>query len=164
MTKKWFVSILGAGAVAVSGGAFAQASASAVPAFYVGAELGSSDFGNDDDVGYKVLGGYQFHSNLAAEVAYGFLFDKRDVEVTGLELVAVGMWPIANQLSVIGKLGLVNWEVDSPSSNKDGTDITWAVGLQLDFSRNLGLRAAWQRYETDPGEVDFLNVGMIWKL
>jgi hypothetical protein len=70
--------MLGAAALAVSGGAFAQTSTSAVPAFYVGAEVGSTDVGDDDDIGYKILGGYQFHRNLAAEVGYGLLFDKSD--------------------------------------------------------------------------------------
>jgi OOP family OmpA-OmpF porin len=83
--------------------------------------------------------------------------------VTGLELVAVGLWPVANNFSILGKLGFVNWEVDSPVGSDDGTDITWAVGVQFDMSRNLGLRASWQRYETDPDEADFLNVGVIWK-
>jgi OOP family OmpA-OmpF porin len=163
MTQKWFVSMLGAAAMAVSGGAFAQASMSSVPAFYIGAEVGQSDTGDEDDIGYKVLGGYQFHRNFAAEVAYGFLYDKNDVEVTALELVAVGMWPLGNNFSILAKLGFANWEVDGRGGSRDGTDITWAVGGQLDFSRNLGLRLAWQRYETDPEETDFFNVGVIWK-
>jgi OOP family OmpA-OmpF porin len=164
MTQKWLVSILGAAALAVSGGTLAQTSTGpAVPSFYVGAEVGSADVGDDDDIGYKILGGYQFHRNLSAEVAYGLLFDKSDVEVTGLELVAVGLWPLGNNFNILGKLGFVNWEVDSPVGSDDGTDITWAVGVQFDMSRNLALRAAWQRYETDPDETDFLNVGVIWK-
>jgi len=163
MTKKWLVSMLGAAAMAVSGGAFAQASMSPVPAFYVGAEVGSADVGPEDDIGYKILGGYQFHRNFAAELGYGFLFDKNDVEVTALELVAVGLWPLGNNFSILGKLGFANWEVDSPFGSNDGTDITWAVGAQWDFARNLGFRATWQRYETDPDSTDFLNIGVIWK-
>jgi len=34
--------------------------------------------------------------------------------------------------------------------------------VQYDLSRNLGLRALWQRYETD-NSVDFLAVGVTWK-
>ena len=165
MTKKWLVSILGAGALAVSGGAFAQASTSMspVPAFYIGAEIGQADTGDEDDIGYKFLGGYQFSRNLAAEVAYGFLLDKNDVEITALELVAVGLWPIGNNFSLLGKLGFANWEVDSPVGAQDGTDITWALGGQFDFARNLAFRFTWQRYETEPDETDFFNVGVIWK-
>ena len=166
MTKKWLVSILGAAALAVSGGAFAQASTSmsAVPAFYIGVEVGQGDTGEEDDIGYKLLGGYQFSRNLAAEVAYGILVDKNDTEVTAFELVAVGLWPIGTNFSLLGKLGFANWEVDAPGgANADGTDITWALGAQFEFARNLGFRVSWQRYETDPDSTDFLNVGLIWK-
>ncbi|HET9403218.1 MAG TPA: outer membrane beta-barrel protein [Burkholderiales bacterium] len=163
MTKKWLVSILGAAAVAVSGGAFAQMSTPEVPPFYVGAEVGRGDFGSEDDIGYKILGGYRFHRTFAAELAYGFLFDKHDTEVTALELVAVGMWPLGNNFAILGKLGFANWEVDGPGVNRDGTEVTWAVGAQFDFSRNLAFRATWQRYETDPESTDFLNVGVLWK-
>jgi OOP family OmpA-OmpF porin len=161
MTRKWFVSLLGAAAMAASGAGFAQAPA--VPAFYIGAEVGQGDAGEEDDIGYKFLGGYQFHRNFAAEVGYGILVDKGDVEVTTLELVGVGMFPLGNNFSVVGKLGFASWEFDGPSVDQDGTDLTWGVGVQWDFSRNLGLRAMWQRYETDPEETDFLNIGVLWK-
>jgi OOP family OmpA-OmpF porin len=161
-TKKWLVSMLGTAAMAVSGAGFAQSSTSAVPAFYIGLEAGQADAGDEDDIGYKILGGYQFHRNFAVEVGYGMLFDKNDVEVTSLEAVAVGMYPLANQFSIIGKLGFANVEVDTPFGSEDKTELTWGIGVQYDFSRNLGLRALWQRYETDE-EVDFLNVGLIWK-
>jgi OOP family OmpA-OmpF porin len=162
MTKRWFVSLLGAAAMAVSGAAFAQAPA--VPAFYIGAEIGQGDAGEEDGLGWKFLGGYQFHRNFAAEVGYGWLVDEDDVEVTALEFVGVGMFPLGNNFSVVGKLGFASWEFDAPGgTNEDGTDLTWGVGVQWDFSRNLGLRAMWQRYETDPEETDFLNIGVLWK-
>jgi OOP family OmpA-OmpF porin len=164
MTTKWFVSMIGAAAVAVSGAAFAQQSTSAVPAFYIGAEVGQGDAGIEDDIGYKILGGYQFHRNFAAEVGYGILVDKSDVEVTVLELVGVGLWPLGQNFSLVGKLGFANWEVDAGSrGSQDGTDLTWGLGVQWDFTRNLGLRAMYQRYETDPESTDFLNIGVLWK-
>jgi OOP family OmpA-OmpF porin len=163
MTTKWFVSMLGAAAMAVSGAAFAQASTSPVPAFYIGAEVGQGEAGDEDDLGYKILGGYQFHRNFAAELGYGILLDKDAAEVTTLELVAVGMWPLGNNFHILGKLGFANWEIDSNQAGSvDGTDLTWGVGAQFDLGRNLGLRAMWQRYEADE-EIDFLNVGVIWK-
>ena len=160
MTTKWLIAILSAAAMTASSGALAQA---AMQGFYAGAEIGNSDFGSDDDTGFKVLGGYQFHRNVAGEVAYGFLYDKGSVEVTALEVVAVGMLPLANQISLLGKIGLASWEADGPGASQDGTDITWGLGVQYDLNRNLGLRAQWQRYETDPDSVDFLNVGVIWR-
>ncbi|HJS77003.1 MAG TPA: outer membrane beta-barrel protein [Burkholderiales bacterium] len=163
MTTKWFISMLGAAAVAVSGAAFAQASTSPVPSFYIGAEVGQAEAGDEDDLGYKILGGYQFHRNFAAELGYGILLDKDAAEVTTLELVAVGMWPLGNNFHILGKLGFANWEIDSNQAGRvDGTDLTWGVGAQFDMGRNLGLRAMWQRYEADE-EIDFFNVGVIWK-
>ena len=113
-------------------------------------------------LGWKILGGYQFHRNFAAELGYGFLLDKDNAEVTTLELVGVGMWPLGNNFHILGKLGFANWEIDSRGGSTDGTDLTWGVGAQFDLGRNLGLRAMWQRYEADE-EIDFFNVGVIWK-
>jgi hypothetical protein len=69
MTKKWLVSMLGAAAMTVSAGALAQ---SPTTGFYIGTEIGNTDVsGADDDIGFKLLGGYRFHPNIAAEVGYG---------------------------------------------------------------------------------------------
>jgi OOP family OmpA-OmpF porin len=163
MGRKWLVSVLGAAAVAMSVGAQAQTAMSpVVPNIYAGLEIGQADVGNEEDIGFKVFGGYQFTRNIAAELGYGMMFDKSDVEVTALELVAVGMFPIANQFSVIGKLGLANVEVDSPGGSEDKTEITWGIGVQFDVSRNLGVRALWQRYETEES-LDWLAIGVMWR-
>ena len=160
MTKKWLVSMLGAAAMAVSAGAFAQ---STTTGFYIGAEVGqTSADGADDDIGFKLLGGYRFHPNIAAEVGYGMLYDKDDVELTALEFVAVGMFPINNQFSILGKLGLANVEADTPFGSEDKTELTWGLGVQFEVSRNLGVRALWQRYETDDA-IDFLAIGVTYK-
>ena len=161
MNKNWMVSMLGAAALAVSAGAYAQQPATT--GFYIGAEVGQTDLdGADDDIGFKLLGGYQFHRNIAAELGYGMLYDKGGAEVTAIELVALGMFPIANQFSIIGKLGFANVDVEVAGASDDKTELTWGLGVQFDFSRNLGVRALWQRYETD-NAVDFLAVGVTWK-
>ena len=164
MSRKWLVSVLGAAAVAMSVGAQAQQTAGAplVPNIYAGIELGQADVGNEEDVGFKIFGGYQFTRNLAAEIGYGMLFDKSDVEVTALEFVAVGMFPLANQFSLIGKLGLANVEFDTRNGSEDKTELTYAFGVQFDMSRNLSLRALWQRYDTDE-EVDWIAIGALWR-
>jgi OOP family OmpA-OmpF porin len=163
MSKKWLISTLGAAAMIVSTGALAQAmSMATVPNFYAGAEVGQADFGTDDDTAFKILGGYQFHTNIAAEIGYGMLFDKNSAEVTSLEAVAVGIFPLANQFSIIGKLGFANVDVETPVGSDDKTELTYGVGVQYDFNRNLGLRAQWQRYDTDE-EVDLISIGAVWR-
>ena len=161
MTKKWVVSMLGAAAMAVSTGALAQ---STVPHFYIGAEVGQAD-NSVDDTGFKFLGGYQFHKNIAAEVAYGMLIDKDNLEVTTIEAVAVGIFPLTPNISLLGKLGFaqVDVEVGGPGGgSSDDIELTYGFGVQWDFTRNLGFRAGWQRYDAD-SEVDYINVGVIWK-
>lgn len=157
MTKKWLVAMLGSAALTVSAGALAQQTT--VPGFYIGAEVGQADFGSEEDTAFKLIGGYQLHRNVAAEIGYGMLVDKGSTEVTSLEAVAVGIFPVMDRLSVIGKLGFAN--VDSGSD--DSTDLTYGVGVQYDITRNLGARAQWQRYDTDPTEVDLLSVGVVYR-
>jgi OOP family OmpA-OmpF porin len=155
--RKWLVATLGAAALTASAGALAQAPAQP---FYAGLEVGNADFGSDDDTAIKVFGGYQFHRNVAAEVAYGMLYDKGGAEANSLELVAVGLFPVANRFSVLGKFGLAH--IDSDPGDRD-TEITWGIGAQYDFAGNIGVRAQWQRYETDPDEVDLLSVSVLFR-
>jgi hypothetical protein len=162
MTRNWLVSLVAVAALALSGGAFAQTQTPGVPAFYIGAEVGQGEAADEDDFGYKILGGYQFHRNFAGEIGYGVLLDKENAEVTALEFVGVGLWPLGNNFHLLGKLGLANWEIESRGRGTDGTDLTWGLGAQFDMGRNLGLRATWQRYEADE-EIDFLNLGLLWK-
>lgn len=157
--KKWLVAVLGATALAFSA---AGASAQQLTGFYAGAEFGNADFGPDDDTAIKVFGGYQFHPNIAAEVAYSLLADQGSTEIKALEAVAVGTFPIANQLSVFGKLGLANINVEVGPFDDDETELTWGVGLQYDVSQRLGVRAGWQRYETDE-EIDLLSIGVLYR-
>ena len=160
-TKKWLVSMLGAAALAASTGALAQQQS--MTGFYIGAEVGNTDVEHaDSDIGFKLLGGYRFHRNVAAEVGYGLLYDKDNVEVKALEAVALGILPINEQFSLIGKLGFANVDVKVPAGSDDKTELTWGLGVQWDFNRNLGVRGVWQRYETDDA-VDFLAVGVTWR-
>jgi OOP family OmpA-OmpF porin len=140
MMKQWLVATLGAAALLVSAGASAQSGTTG--GFYVGAEVGNADVGPEDDTAIKILGGYQFHPNVAVEA------------------VALGTFPVANQVSLLGKIGFAH--LDADPGDRD-TEITWGLGVQYDVNRNLGLRAQWQRYETDPDEVTLLSVGLVYR-
>lgn len=158
MMKKWLIAAFSATTLALSAGASAQA----LTGFYAGAEFGNADFGTDDDTAVKILGGFQITPNIAAEAAYSMLYDKGGSEVTALEVVGVGSFPLAQQLSVFGKLGFANVDVETPFGSDDGIELTWGLGLQYDVSQRLGVRAGWQRYETDE-EVDLLSIGVIYR-
>jgi OOP family OmpA-OmpF porin len=157
MTKKWLVATFGAAALCTSAGALAQQPANPI---YVGADIGRADFGSDDDTAFKIFGGYQFHPNVGAEAAWSQLFDKSGVKVEALELVAVGFFPLQNQFSVIGKLGIANVDVKTPFGSNDKTEITWGLGVQYDVTPKIGVRGQWQRYETDDA-IDLISIGVL---
>jgi OmpA-OmpF porin, OOP family len=165
MNKKWLVAMLGAAAMSVSAGAMAQQQQQT--GFYVGADIGSVDFEDEDDTGFRFSGGYQFNRNFAAELGYVTLFDKSifgaNVEVDGFELVAVGKMPLANNFSVYGKLGFLMWDAKVAGFSDDGTDLTFGLGLQYDVSRNLGIRGQWQRYDVDDADADMFSVGLVYR-
>lgn len=164
MMKKWLIALLGSAALATSAGALAQKQQAATQGFYVGGEVGKFDGDGDDDTAVKILGGYQFHRQFAAELSYGNLFDKGGVEVTAWELVAVGLYPVGNNLSILGKLGFAMWDIDTGiAGSRDGTDLTFGVGVHYDLNPKLGIRGQWQRYDINDNDADLFSIGLIYK-
>jgi OmpA-OmpF porin, OOP family len=167
MNKKLLIAMLGATAMAMSAGAMAQQKTQDHTGWYIGADIGTTDLdGADDDTGTRFLGGYNINRNFAAELGYSMLYDKGGVEVTAWELVGIGKFPLGNHFSVFGKLGFAMWEAEverAPFGNfkDDGTDLTFGLGVQYDFSRNFGVRGQWQTYDVGDGDADVLSLGII---
>jgi len=174
---------------------FAAASAFALPAaaqmtmssVYIGGSVGQAEFkdacvgvaGCDDkDTAWRLLGGYQINRNFAAEVGYHH-FGKASAPGVAIkgdawELVGLGMFPVMNAFSIYGKLGVYRGELEGEGAaagiKETNTDLTYGLGAQFDISRNLGVRAEWQRYPDMGGgafggesDVDVLSVGVIWR-
>lgn len=177
------LAILGlASAMAFAAPAFAQDMG-----FYAGLSFGQSSLDldcsgvpqcDDSDSAWRILGGYRFNRNFAAELGYinfgEFTFgdggaNSVSVEATGFELVAVGMWPLSNEFSVYGKVGLFRWDTDATgtgvfagSASDSGTDVTFGAGVQYDFTKQFGVRGEWQRYSADD-DVDVFSVGVVFR-
>ena len=146
---------------------------------------------DEKDTSWKIFGGYQFNKNFALEFGYANLgeatasgsvppFGTASVkfETMAFDLVAVGSLPIADRFSIYGKIGLYRADTDadvsvsglgSTTESDSNTDLTFGVGVRYDFTRNLGVRAEWQRYSDvsagDFGEsdIDVISVGVIWR-
>jgi OOP family OmpA-OmpF porin len=89
--------------------------------------------------------------------------------------------PIADRFSIFGKIGLYKADTDldvtvpglgSASESDSNTDLTFGVGARYDFTRNLGVRLEWQRYQDVGGDfagvtlesdIDVISVAVIWK-
>lgn len=140
---------------------------------------------DDKDTAFRLFGGYQFHRNIGVELGYADLGEANfngtflGVPVTGKDqftawdLVAVGSWPLGTGFSVFGKLGLFYGKVEASANvaggvgtNSDtGTDLTFGLGAAYDFTKNLGVRAEWQRYNdfSDAGGLDVLSIGVVYR-
>jgi OOP family OmpA-OmpF porin len=163
---------------ALSGGtAWAQAPQDV--GFYVGGSLGYStvdlDTGSlaaagmttlssdDNDTGWKLFAGYQFHRNFAVEGTYydfgkfsanGVVTGTADpasvsTRLKGWGLAGVGILPLQQNFSLFGKLGGF-WSDSKASATAgrfaaavDDSSSEWllGVGVSYNFSRNVGVRA-----------------------
>lgn len=153
---------------------------------YVGFAAGQADDQrlNETDRGLKVFGGWQFAPNLAAEVAYvdlgryalpggpsGATFDQY-----GVSAQLVGFVPLGTSgVSLFGKAGVFSWSIERYDNNDyyccysnnpddSGTDLTAGAGVQIDFHRNMGLRAEWERfYDVAGGDVDLITAAFFYR-
>jgi OmpA-OmpF porin, OOP family len=165
--KALFAGLIGAAAIlAVPSVSLAQSRMQDTP-WYVGADIGQADLGVDEDTAFRILGGYQINRNFAAEISYSDFGDagtgSANVKANAWELVGVGSYPLANQFSVFGKLGFALVEVKALGVTDDKTELTYGFGVQYDFTPKVGIRGQWQRYDTDPNEVDVLSIGVVYK-
>ena len=194
MNKKALVAVLG-----VTAAAFAfPAAAQDLSAVYIGGGLGQSKFKDgcsgvsgpgvscdDKDTSFKIFGGYQVNKNFAAEFGYTDLgkakfsdpFGSAELKAYVWELSAIGAFPVMDAFSVYGRLGGYWGETKfsgDVSGKKNTTNLTFGLGLQYDFNKNLGVRGEWQRYskmkahpEGGTGDfdsdVDVLGVSVLYR-
>lgn len=187
MKTKALIAVAALGAAAFSLPATAQMSMSSA---YIGGGLGQSKFkctdnfncDDDKDTAFKLFGGYQFNKNIAAEVGYTDLGKAKstgggEAKATAWELSAVGAFPVWQQLSILGRLGLYYGEGKlsgtGADNKKNTTDLTYGLGVGWDFNKNLGVRGEWQRYSkvkfedslggSGDTDVDVLGVSVLWR-
>jgi OOP family OmpA-OmpF porin len=187
--KKALAALGAASAMLFAGQASAQ--------FFIGGSIGSSDMDDEitaglitsgtvdaKDTGYKIFGGYMFNRNFGIEGAYVNLGEVSysgsfgalpvtggKVEVDGFNIAALGAYPINEQFSVFGKIGLFLWDASASdttggapfSASTDGTDVSFGIGASYQFTRNLGARAEWELFKTDNADATLLSVGVVWK-
>ena len=181
----------------------AIASAVALPAsaqFYVGGGFGQAKAKDwcaqaggiscdDRDTAWKAFGGYQLNRNFAAELGYTNLGEFKasagglsdNAKVNAWELSALAAWPLMNQFAVYGRLGTYRANVKEETNfvgnfEHTNSDLTYGLGAQYDFTRNLGLRLEWQRYAKmgggevafgpspgDKSDVDVFGLSALWR-
>jgi len=196
MKTKAVVAVLGLAGAALAFPAAAQVNWSSA---YIGGGIGQSKFKDgcsanllgggsscdEKDTAFKGFVGYQFNKFFAAEAGYTDLGKTKasfgpfnaDAKATAFELSAVGTYPVWEQLSILGRLGGYYSEGKlggDLSGKKNKAGLTFGLGAQYDFNKNLGLRAEWQRYDKVKFQedvtsteaetsIDVLGVSVLWR-
>jgi OOP family OmpA-OmpF porin len=202
MRRDLRAALVGVG-IAVSSAAWAQAPGKV----YLGAGIGQGKVKDacvqttgltftsceDTRTAWKLFAGYQFHPNLAAELAAntfgsttasfsgaGFSGDAK-IDITVYDLSLIGSWPLASRLAIFGRLGAFYSDVRNRQRITSGgtttgravsesdTNLTFGAGVSYQLNPNLGLRAEWQRFNAvggdDTGEtdIDLLSIGVLYR-
>lgn len=156
--------------------------------WYAGGGLGQSKFKDgcvapvaagytgceDTDTAVKLFGGYKFDRNFALEANFTDFGKIKAVgnyagipleptwKAAATDFVAVGILPMNDQFSLLGKIGIAGWTVEAVSyqligstlyevtTTVTGSSTTYGLGVQYEFNDRLGMRAEWQ---------NFLNIG-----
>lgn len=149
---------------------------------YLGASLGSAGLDvsgggvsyDDNDMAYKIFGGYNFGLvplvNVAIEGSYvdfgtaegNVPGGSAETSVTGLDafgLVGVNMGPV----SLFGKVGAIYWDGEASAlgqtADDSGTDPAYGVGLQFQLL-SIAIRAEYEIFALDEVDIGFLSAGV----
>lgn len=148
---------------------------------------------DNSSTGYKLFGGYQLNRNFAVEGGY---FDlgrfnyavnttplgtfTSDTRVRGLNLDLVGLLPLTDKFSVLGRIGAAYAQsranftgtgamplTSSPTSRND-TNLKVGLGIQYAITEALAVRAELERYRvSDPvrnrGNIDMASIGLVYR-
>jgi OmpA-OmpF porin, OOP family len=127
---------------------------------------------------FAVEGGWTDFGETEASATVGGIPVNAAISAKGWELVGVGSIPFTDQFSAYAKAGAFRWRVrgsvavpgvGSASANDSGTDFTYGVGLRFDFTKVVGARLEWQRYNdvgssnTGQGDLNLLTLGILVK-
>jgi OOP family OmpA-OmpF porin len=135
---------------------------------------GLASSGDDNATAYKLQVGYQINQNLAVEGGYvdGGKFSYNatatapntpitaNAKATGWNLVAVGILPLDNQFSALGKIGIADVRTSatatiagvSASGSASKTDLAYGLGAKYDVTNAVFLRGDWDSYKPDSGK------------
>lgn len=96
-----------------------------------------------------------------------------NVGISGIEVAALATIPVSEKISLFGRAGVFIWDTDfnfsfqnfgSFSESDDGNDVFFGIGAEYATSERLSLKVEFNRYGVDDTDVDFLGVGLNFRL
>lgn len=148
---------------------------------------------DNHDMGFKLLGGYQFNPYFSLEGGYfdlgefGYMASVQptgslsgNFQLKGINLDAVGMLPLTKKLSLLGRIGVNYANADTSYAGTGAVTTTLSgesektanykvgIGLQYAISKAIGLRVEAERYRVSDssennGDVDLFSLGLIYR-
>ena len=138
----------------------------------------------DDDTGYKLIGGIRPFDALAIEANYvdfgSVAFDNRDVVSDGvraeLDAQAIDAFAVGfiggPLIEVFGKIGVIYWDADTVlqgglsgidlRDSDDGVALAFGGGAQAYFA-SLAVRLEYERFEISEADaVELWSLGVTW--
>ncbi len=153
--------------------------------WYGGGNIGQSKFKDlcsgfagpctDTDTSFKIFGGYTFSPNVSGEIGYldigkGKISTGGPTPITAnlsgnaLYIDAVGNYPLANNFSLLGRIGFANAKAKATaglnSASDSVTKLHIGVGASYDISPILSLRGEWEQVSDF---ADNFSVGVAFK-
>lgn len=125
---------------------------------------------DDEDIAYSVFGGYQFNRYFGIEAGYadfGELEPRGEgarLEAGSAYLAVVGSVPVTDRFSVYARAGIQRWDLDAAlpaltgSSDDNGTDPTYGVGVLFRFNDRFALRGEYSHFEVEDQDLDLAQV------
>jgi OOP family OmpA-OmpF porin len=155
----------------------------------------STTTADETETGYKLYGGYRFHPNFAVEAGYfnlgtfGFTtlttgpaatLSGRAKSDNGFNVDLVGFISVSEELSWFARIGVQTSKTSvslvgigpagtaSISTSETATNFKFGSGFEYFFSKNIGVRAEYERYRVPGGisdgnkvELDLLSAGVV---
>lgn len=137
---------------------------------------------NSTDTAFKLQAGYQLNTNFAIEGGY---FDggkytynatTTNIGAVGLtakvsawNLVAVGILPLGNQFSALGKLGVADVSASCSTtpnvvaSCPSKSDVTYGLGVKYAVTNAIFLRGDWDSYKGNSMRANVWTLGVGYK-
>jgi OOP family OmpA-OmpF porin len=135
---------------------------------------------SSEDTAFKAYVGWRFHANLAAEVS---LVDFGEAKgsgtiggapvtaisrVQGAGLAALGILPLAERVSLFGRLGLLQVKTRTQLEGASGaietddeTELHVGIGGMFHLARGFGLRLEYERLNDT--KIDLISLGLQYR-
>ncbi|HEX9183116.1 MAG TPA: outer membrane beta-barrel protein [Burkholderiales bacterium] len=151
------------------------------------------------DPGVKVFAGYRFNRHFALEGGYAWLGEfqattqvtapssgalNADIRIIGLFVDALAILPLGERFAAFAKVGVLGSETRTfrstsgtatpapgvnTNASTDDVDLSYGLGAQYDFAKNVTLRVEWQLYadvgdaNTGQTDVNLYAAGLLFR-